>query len=193
MTNEILEEIADCIEAADIKGFTKSVKELLISTDKEGACKELSAILFRRYTTYNADSTAKWMEIILKIDSELGILKFPENYFFRLAIIKGSPELYQCYIEEVIEPYLRNKDEEFVFDSYSDLYALADKLTDTLFPKYERSVKGSDFNGAFAMHELIPNSVIINNDDYEYMDSVIERYNTIVGRRDIVKHLMERV
>ncbi|MEI6627540.1 MAG: UDP-N-acetylmuramate dehydrogenase, partial [bacterium] len=43
---------------------------------------------------------AKMMEIIIRKRPNLAMLQFPENYLFRVAVLRGSTDLYECYIEE---------------------------------------------------------------------------------------------
>ena len=193
MIEDILLEIDDSIQRSDTSALVKNVKKLLQVTDSENACKELSMKLFNRYTTFKADSTAKLMEVIIRTSPDLAMLKFPENFLFRIAILKGSTELYECYIEEAIEPFLEGKTEDEVFDCYADLYSTADKLNSAFFPKYVKCIKGMDFNGAFANDENNQNICLINREDYEMMDEVVEKYNAILGKRDILKDLEERM
>ena len=193
MIEDLLLEIEDSMERCDATGLAINVEELLQATDEETACKELSMKLFNRYTTFKAESTAKLMEVIIRTSPDLAMLKFPENFLFRVAILKGSTELYECYIEEAILPFLEDKTEDEIMDCYSDLYNIADQLNSVFFPKYVKCIKRMDFNGAFANDESNQNICLINREDYEMMDEVVEKYNAIVGKRDIMKDLEERM
>lgn len=190
---DILEKIDDCMLRCDAKGLAENVDELLKVSKQEEACYDLATRLFARYNTFKADSTAKLMEIIIRQKPRLAMLKFPENDMFRAAILRGSMDLYECYIEEAIEPFLKGKSENKTVDCYMELYNVAEQLADDSFPKYVRCVKGMDFNGAYAKSEENPNAVLINQEDYEIMDEVVEKYNTIIGRRDILKDLNKRM
>lgn len=193
MTQAILEEIERCMSECDLQGLQINVTELLQDTSEFEASKELSMLLYKRYTTFNEESIAKLMEVIIQTNPQLALVSFPENFLFRVAVLRGSMELYQCYMEEAIDPYLLDKNEDEVFDCYSDLYSIADRLTEAFFPKYEKCIKGLEFNGAFGEYEGNASVVLINREDYQVMDEVVERYNTIVGRRDIVKDLGEKM
>jgi len=106
---EILAEIDDCMLRCDANGLAKNVDELLKVSKQEEACFELAARLFARYTTYKADSTAKLMEVIIRQKPRLAMLNFPNNDMFRTAILRGSTDLYECYIEEAILPFVKGK------------------------------------------------------------------------------------
>jgi len=132
------------------------------------------------------------MQMILQDNPNLAQLKFPENYFFRLAVLKGSMDLYECFIEEAVEPFLKGKDEDEQAEYYLELFLVASNLNDHFFPQYVPCVKGMDFNGAFGVDENNPAVSLIHTEDYEILDDVVEKYNTIIGRRDILKNLEER-
>ena len=189
---EVLLKIEDCMVRCDASGLGKNVEELLKLTNDEDACMELSKRLFNRYNTFKADSTAKLMEIIIRKNPKMAMIKFPENYLFRLCVIRGSMDLYECYIEEVVEPFLVGKTEDEITECYLDLYSVAEKLTESFFPHYVRCVKGMDFNGAFSRYEKDNSIALIHQEDFEIMDDVVEKYNTILGRRDILIDLEKR-
>ena len=186
---EIIKKIDACMERCDLPSFRATLDELLKLTDDENASQELSRLLYEKYTTIKADSLAGMMEIIIRKRPNLAILEFPENYFFRLAVLRGSMDLYECYVEEVIEPAFKGKTEDEAAMGYMELYSVAEKLTVEFFPKFVRCIKGMDFNGAFGLYEKNDNVVLINQEDYEILEDVVEKYNTILGRRDILKDL----
>jgi len=190
---KILKEIDDCILRCDANDLADMIEGLLKVVSQEDAVKELTARLHNNYSTYNAAGSAKLMEVIIRKQPKLAMLKFPENYLFRLAVSCGSMDLYECYIEEAIEPFLKGKSDDEIIDSYMELFMVAEKLTESFFPKYVRCVKGLDFNGAFAQSEENPNAVLINQEDYLMMDDVVEKFNAILGRRDILKDLNKRM
>ena len=190
---EILEEIDDCMLRCDAKGLANNVDELLKVSKQEEVSYDLATRLFARYTTFKADSTAKLMEVIIRQKPRLAMLKFPENDMFRAAILRGSMDLYECYIEEAIEPHLKGKSEDKQVDCYLELYNIAEGLSLELFSQYQRSVKGTDFNGAFARYEKNENIALIHQEDFQIMDDVVENFNAIVGRRDILKDLNKRM
>jgi len=189
---QILKKVDECMKRCDAEGLANSVAELLRVTNEEDASEELSKLLSKRYTTFKADSTAKMMEIIIRKRPNLAMLKFPGNYLFRVAIIHGSIDLYECYIEEAIEPFLKEKTEDEIFECYLDLFSLTEKLTEALSSQYVYCIKGMDFNSAFARYEKNDNVLLINQDDYIILEDVVEKYNTILGRRNIIKDLEKR-
>lgn len=189
---QILKKIRDKMERCDIQGMSDNVDELLKVTDDEDAMRHLSVMLSSQYNTFKADSTAKLMEIIIRDRPNLSMFNFPVNDFFQIAVLCGSPDLYDCYIEEAIEPFLKGKPEEEVVSCYLDLYGFAYQFTEDYFLKYRRCIKGMDYNGAFGRYEKNDNVALINQEDYEILNDVVEYYNAIVGRRDILADLIKK-
>ncbi|BAX80834.1 hypothetical protein [Labilibaculum antarcticum] len=189
---QILNEINECIYNADLDGVEDNIDILTELLPDEEASKELSMLLFQNYTSFKAGSLAKMMEVIIRKRPQLALLKHPENFLFRVAIIKGSFELYECYIEEAVEPFLANQDADEQEIYYGDLMSITESLTEAFFPQYETCKKGLHYNGAFATAEDNPNVLLINRDNYEVMEEVMEKYNTIIGRRDIIQDLNKR-
>ena len=172
--------------------IVETVQQYIDNTDLEEACKDIAEFIYLKYTTFNADTMAGFMEIAIKHKPEIAQLRFPENYLFRAAIIKGSKDLYDCFIEEAVEPYLASKNEEETADYYTELYSVAYNLNEHFFPQYVPCVKGMDFNGAFGHNSTGPGIAQIHISDFEVMNHVLEKYNTIIGRRDIIADLEER-
>lgn len=170
----------------------KTFENHIDQNDLEEACKDIAEFIYLKYTTFNADSMAGFMEIAIKHKPEIAQLRFPENYLFRLAVIKGSKDLYDCFMEEAVEPYLASKNEEESCDYYTELYSVAFNLNEHFFPQYVPCIKGMDFNGAFGHDDNAPGISQIHTSDYELMNDVVEKYNTIIGRRDIIADLEER-
>lgn len=190
---QVLHEIEDCLIRYDFRGLELNIDKLIDVSSEIDACVVLSQLLLKKYTTYSADATAKLMETIIRKKPNLALLEFPSNYFFRLSIICGSMDLYECYIEEAIEPYLKGKDEDEISNCYFELYEIANEIDDTLFAKEVPCVKGMDFNGAFAPYEGNSDVVLINREDYEIMNNVVEKYNAIIGRRNIISDLNKKM
>lgn len=189
---ELFEKLEDCYNYGDQQGILKNIQEYQKVVTEEEACKDLSEYIYYKFTTYKADAMAGLMQMIIQDNPNLAQLKFPENYFFRLAVLKGSMDLYECFIEEAVEPFLKGKDEDEQADYYLELFMVATKLNDFFFPQYTACVKGMDFNGAFGVYENDTAVSLIHTEDYEILNDVVEKYNTIVGRRDILKNLEER-
>jgi len=190
---QIIFEIDKFINESDINRFKSSLDQLLKLVSDEEASKILAEIIYKNYTTFRADSLAKIMEISIRRQPNLAILKHPENYLFRAALLRGSSELYECYIEEAVQPFLSNAASEEHDEHYSELLDVAENLTEVFFEKYPKCKKGLDYNGAFSRHENNDGVLLVNVEDYELMEDVIEKYNTIIGRRDIIKDLMTKV
>jgi hypothetical protein len=189
---ELLQEIKECIFHCDLSGLATNVEKLLKVVKKDEACKELITLLNNNYTSFRAEATAKMMEVILRVNPAIGKLEFPDNYFYRLALIKGSYDLYECYIEEIINSLINDKTQEEIIECFIDLHTVADAYNETIFSKYSKVQKGMHFNGAFGRHESNENVVLVNSEDYNIMDDAVEKYNSIVGRRDILKDLLRR-
>ncbi|WP_026978114.1 hypothetical protein [Flavobacterium tegetincola] len=182
-----------CFEFGDQAGITTAIKKHLTNVTEEDASRDLAEYIYLKFTTFKADSMAGLMQIMIHANPNTALLKFPENYLFRAAVIKGSVDLYECFIEEGIEPFLKGKDEEEVMDYYAELHEVAYTLNEKFFPEYVPCIKGMDFNGAFAKDKSNPSAVLIHGEDFETMDDVVEKYNTILGRRDIIKDLEKRM
>jgi len=105
----VLSKVENCIINCDLQGLSENVEVLLKSVSLDEASKELVNLLNNNYTSFNADATAKMMEVILRIKPSMGMLEFPDNCFFRLALITGSFDLYEGYKEEVVDPFLSKK------------------------------------------------------------------------------------
>jgi hypothetical protein len=189
---ELFEQLGNSYDYGDKKRFIENVKSYQQMVTEEEASRDLAEFIFKNYSSFKADSMAGLMQMIIRENPNLALLKFPENYFYRLAVLKGSVDLYECYIEEAIIPFLKDKDEDTVCDCYNELVCVAEKLNDHFFPAYSPCIKGMDFNGVFATYEKDPEISLIRNEDYEIISDVVEKYNTIIGRRDIIKDLYER-
>lgn len=190
--NTFFETLEDHFNHGARSKVIETVQQYIDETDLEEACKDIAEFIFSKYTTFNADAMAGFMEIAIKHKPEIAQLRFPENYLFRLAVIKGSKDLYDCFIEEAVEPHLESKNEEESADYYTELLSVAHNLNDHFFPKYVPCVKGMDFNGAFGHNDAAPGISHIHTSDFEIMNDVVEKYNTIIGRRDIIADLEER-
>lgn len=193
MTKEqIYYEMDACLEHGNINCFKDQLDELFDNFVEEESVDIIAEFIYKRYTTYKAESMAKILEIVIKKKPSITLIKYPNNPLFKLSIIKGSMDLFDCFIEEGIEPFLKDKDEDFEYDYFMELNVLAEDLHDTFFTQYVRCIKGMDFNGGFKQDDN-PNFLSINVEDFDTMDDVVEKYNTIIGRRDILKKLEQRM
>ena len=190
---QILSKLEKCAGTNDLQGFSSYIDELLLVTDVTNASLLLSAFLLNRHTTSNSKDTAKLLEIILNSNDELAMINFPDNCFFQTAVLKGSVELYECYMEEAIESYLYDKTEDEAYTCYMNLNTIAERYNDLIFDRIPKYIKGKDFKSAVSKYDKDPNLVLIDENDIEIMEKVIENYNGILGRRDILKDLELRI
>ena len=183
----IIEEMYSCIDYADLNGFKEQVEQYLNICDVSTASQDLATFLITQYTASRADTIAKLLEIIIQTNPEIALVNYPENHFFRIVMISGSTDLLDTYLEEAVELYLENKTEEEYKSYYKKLLHLGAKLNTLFSDQYSTQIKGMDYNGAFSSDN---GKVTIHNEDYEIMEDIINKYNTIVGRRDVIKTLM---
>lgn len=194
MNMEIEEHIEDILASWD-EGDTEALDEQLAalfeSQNLTDASAGLAGAMLNRYTTFRASGIALFMEKVIRMKDNIALAHHPENPLFKLCVVTGSPELLDCYLEEAVAPFLKSKSAEKCSEFYFELYITASKMTDAFFEQYTRCVKGMDFNGAFSEQEDAPHIVLIHREDYELMDNVVEGFNRIVGRRDMVERLMK--
>ena len=190
---QILSKLEKCADTNDLQGFSSCIDELLLVTDVANASLLLSAFLLNRHTTSNSNATAKLLEIILNSNDDLAMINFPDNCFFQTAVLKGSIELYECYMEEAIESYLYDKSEDEAYTCYMNLNTIAERYNDLIFDRIPKYIKGKDFKSAVSKYEKDPYLVLIDEEDVAIMEKVIENYNGILGRRDILKDLEARM
>lgn len=186
------QQIENCFYNAQISKLPKLIDSLISELGVEEASETYATLLLQKFTHFCADTCAKLMEIAIHTDMKMALAKFPVNPFFRLAIFKGSVDLYECYIEEFIQPLLaRNIEEEKNFDIYLDLHTIAIQIADDCHNNYHRVIKGMDYNGAFQSEKT--GLLLINEEDFEIMNALCENYNSIIGRRDILQDLENKM
>ncbi len=186
---EILSNIDEYIDCGDFKAIDKELDKMFSEYKISECSKTLAFYINSKFTHYKAGFYAKFMEQVIRKKRKIAMHDFPSNDLFKLCIARGSRDLYECYIEEGIEAYIEKNKNISAEDIYTDLYAEATDINDVLYEKYAQCLKGVDYNGAFSRHENNPNIELINSDDYKTMEGVMELYNSIVGRRDIIKNL----
>lgn len=183
----------NCLDYADLKGFENQVKKYLKTTDESTASQGLATFILTEYRSERADTMAKLMEIILRCNPDLALINYPENHFFRIIMISGSTDLFDCYTEEVIEPHLENASEEEYKAYYTKLLHLGAKLNTIFTDQYQPQLKGIHFNGSFATDDNDSGIALINQEDYDVMIDIVDKYNTIIGRKEVIKALMTKV
>lgn len=189
---EIYLEMDACLQDGSLSCFEEQVDRVLKHFDTREASTILAFYISKNFTTYKADSMAGLLQAVIWKDPALAQINHPENPLFKAAVICGSVDLYECYIEEAIEPFLKDKSEDNAIDYYMELQLTAISLTDHLFQKYNPLIKGVHFNGG-VRQEVHTHLLSIHKEDFEQMDAVVENFNAILGRRDILKDLESRV
>lgn len=188
----ILDELYNRMDNVDLKGFEQQVKVYLRTTDESTASQDLAELIVTEYRAERADKLAKLMEIIIRCNTNLALINYPENHFFRIVLITGSMDLFECLIEEAIEPHLENSSDEDYREYYTKLLHLGANLVTLFADQYEQQIKGLHYNGSFATDENNPNAVLINKEDYQKITDIVDKFNTITGRRDIMKVLIKK-
>jgi hypothetical protein len=190
---ELTEALNECLDYGDKTCFSEKIDLLLNQVNEERATELLATYLYNRYTSYKADSIAGLMEIIIRKNLNVGLVNFPDNNLYRVAVLHGSVNLFDCYLEEFCQPFLKKNESIDAVEFYIALVSVVnfykEKEEEILLPL----VKGMDFNGAFGELDEYPNAVLINKEDYEVMNTIVEKYNAIVGRMKILKKLNQIV
>ena len=191
ISKKIIDKLYDCTDTGDLVGFEMHIREYLKTTDEITASKDLAIFIVNDYTSFKADAMAKLMEVIIRCNPNLALVNFPENHFFRICMVSGSLDLFECFLEEAIEPHLECLDEQEKKEYYTKLLHLGVRLNGIFLDQYSTQIKGVNFNGAFSNDGK--GIVKITAEDFEAMDDIVNIYNTMIGRRDIVKVLMTKV
>jgi hypothetical protein len=192
MTKEqVLAEMDECLDCASVSGFEEQVDNLLKIHSEEETSLIIAQYLMGKYSAYKADGLATYLEAAIRKQPTMALVKHPENPFFKLAVIRGSKDLYDCYMEEAIHTYLESKDEDTRTDFYYELFSLAEKMAEMIFQNYEPRVKGLHYNGAIPSEES--HLVKIDKDDFGIIEDIVEQYNGMIGRREILKDLNRKI
>lgn len=188
----ILDQMYNCLDYADLDGFEEQVKKYLKTTDESTASQALATFIVTEYTASKADTMSKLMEIIIRSNPNLALINYPENHFFRIIMISGSMDLFECYTEEAIEPHIAKSSKKEYKAYYDKLLKLGAKMNTIFSDQYEPQIIGIHFNGPFTTDDYNPDVALINQEDYEFMNDIVNKFNTIVGRRDVIKALMTK-
>ena len=129
------------------------------------------------------------MEMIIRKNINVGFVNFPDNNLFRVAVLHGSVDLFDCYVEEFCQPYLEKNKTIDAAELYIGLVPVVEFYIEEQAAQEQPLIKGVHFNGAFGRSEELPNAVLINSEDYEQMNATVEKYNALVGRKAILKKL----
>jgi hypothetical protein len=185
----IISKISEALDRADFTTIDKLLDKLLKTQQTYEAAEELARFIYSEYTTFRSGSLSVFLEKVIRKDAKLAQIHHPENPLFKLCVITGSKELFECYLEEAAEKTTHGKSPEEASEYYFELSIVARKMTDLFFEKFVQCIKGMDYNGAFSTLEENENVVLINREDYELLEDVTENFNKIVGRRDIISRL----
>ena len=191
-TEQIIAEIEELLDFADVEGAVMQLMDYCSNLSDLEASKLIFEVIGRQYNNFKSDMLAAFLEVIIRRSPNLAQVNYPDNFLFKLCVTTGSMDLYDCFVEEAAERFLKGKSEEEIEDYYTDLYAVSLDLSELFFPKYDLCLKGQDYNGAFATMSDDDDVMLINREDYYKMEETIEYYNRIVGRRDIVDDLEKR-
>lgn len=192
-TEQIIQEIEKHLGTANMKGATETIFRHFEGLSDFEKSNQIVNVLYKQYTNFRSGMIAVLMEGIIRKAPNLAQVNFPENFLFKLCVITGSKDLYECFIEEAVEPYLENKSEDEKWDYYTELSIVAQKLNDHFFSQYDPYKKGMHYNSALPLHESNRNELAIHREDYDVMEEIIENYNRIIGRRDIINALEEKM
>jgi hypothetical protein len=148
--------------------------------------------MVQNYTRKRSDAFAMFLQVILRTRLSLGLLEKQNNVYFRMCLFTGSFDMYECFIEEFVEPYFE-KDLDEKMEYIIDLYTVAEQTIEVLLNNYTDCIKGVHFNGPFSKVEGNDELVIMYEEDYLAMNQIVENFNRIVGRRDILTDLEARI
>lgn len=192
MTKEdILIEMDECLDFGSVSGFKEQVGNLLKIHSDEEVSLLIAQYLSEKYTAFKGEGLATYLEVAIQKRPNLAMVNHPDNPLFKLGIFRGSKDLYDCYMEEAVLPFLSLAIADEHMDHYYELLAVAVEMDEMIFENHEPRIKGMHYNGAIPGEQ--PHLARINKDDYEVMEDVVEHFNGIIGRREILKDLNRRI
>lgn len=186
-----IEDLKDAIFSVGYSGAKRELSALLKVYPVDEASEIISTLFVEDYTLHKAGNMAVLLEHALKERPDLAKVVEPQNFLFNMCIFTGSWDIYECYVEEFLEPYTLKMEADDRDDFVIDLLTSAEPLVEVLFDNYEILRKGNHFNGAFG--KTGDGLCSMHVEDYQKMDALVENYNKIIGRRDILVDLNKRV
>jgi len=176
-------------ELDSIGDIRDTVQRLLKETTPEITTKLIADAMGPRYKSYYADQASYQLKILFE-DCQ-SVIESPEAHIplFEMIIINGAVEVYNTFNKIICKPYVSKMDEDQAGDYYFDLYLKAQEMSDILFSRYHSIKKGTHFIGEVAELPSDPSYSIIAKEDYDAMELVIEAYNAIIGRKEILEDL----
>jgi hypothetical protein len=106
---EIYSEMDDCLKDGSLSCFEEQVDRVLKHFDTREASTILAFYISKNFTTYKADGMAGLLQTMIRKDPALAQINHPDNPMFNLTIICGSVDLYECYMEEAVEPFFKRQ------------------------------------------------------------------------------------
>lgn len=190
---EFFENITKCLDYGNIQGVESNLRILNEEYSPEDAGQLLSFYILKKYTLFRADMLSVVLEKAIRVNRELALVMFPDNFIFRLTMAAGSVELYECFIEEAIEPELieqgYNKEQEQNY--YLKLCETAAAYNSQYATQYHEFRKGVHYNSAMSDPDRL-GYVHLSEEDYSEIENIIAVYNKLVGRRKILGDLLKR-
>lgn len=177
-TERYVAKIDKLIAEGNLSGYSAALKELDRLDSKESATILMRGFL-RSYTSFRADAIALFMEMAIRHNMEWAKVHQEDNPLFRVCLVSGSMDLYDCYVEEV-----SGLDQEW----FKKMVYLAAAHNEKLLTESSIVLKGRDYNSGFTEN----GRRLINMDDFEIMNETMERYNRIIGLRMILGDLLHK-
>jgi hypothetical protein len=183
---KIIKKLHECLYNGDVDGWSRTFKKLMESEKNEEEVVDIICwLLHENYTFYKEESFAVFLEKILEVNPGLGMLKFPENKFYHLSIMNGSTELFDCYSDLIIKPYIaRNDTPELEGKILVMAGAAKDMLADKL-GKLGPLKLGREFNSGIAV-DNDETKMVIDKYDYDQLIKKVNEMNVIWGLRKII-------
>lgn len=175
----ISQKIVNCMDAGQLAAFSKML-DALQNEPAKNVCLCLGQAFIMGYTSFKADSYAKYLEIALRHSPEWGEFGGVNNPLFRASFLVGSMDMYECFIQEV--PGLN---EDFFVEAYGDFTNMQEQIMDT----YHTIVCGQEYNRGIPRGEFVQ----IEQGDYRVVIRGVEAYNAIINRRKILKDVEKRM
>nr|AMP55550.1 hypothetical protein [uncultured bacterium] len=171
-----IERICETMQYANFHEYDEILNELSELQSEEATIILMRAFL-RYYRAQKADFIATFMERAIRFNPEWALIENPNNPLFRVALISGSKDIYDCYVEEV-----HGLDQEW----YKTALQLAMAYNERLLDQCQPVLIGCHYNTGLMQN----GRKSLDMEDYEVMDATIVKYNQIVGMRQILKDLI---
>ncbi|MDR3678896.1 MAG: hypothetical protein P4L41_02945 [Flavipsychrobacter sp.] len=196
-TEALLNTICNEIKCQDIKSLENSVIMLLkkLSNEEESlkianakASSLLADIIIKAYSRLLEPFIADALKMMIRRRAQIALVGHPNNALF-IAILKtGSVEIYNSFILECEEMHTSD-----------DFKVLCEALIETAFEFSKDTLsKCVQCNNGKEFYPAVPSNanrdiMTIHIDDYSIIMTVVEQYNSIVGRQQIISDLTLRM